>query len=364
MKYLIVFLFFIIMTNSNCQIYKTEAIDSSLFSYNLFSASLNDTVSCYRIPAMVTAPNGDLIVAIDQRVESCNDLNSNKNINIVIRRSLDNGNNWMPIETIVDYPFGKSASDPSMIVDKISNQIFLFYNYMDLENQPGIYYLHVISSDDNGKTWNKPQDITPKITLNAWKKDFKFITSGRGIQTSSGVLMHTLVNLNKGLYVFGSKDHGKSWFVINTPIKPADESKLVELSNGAWMINSRVSGSGLRYIHTSIDSGKTWTTREDSTLIDPGCNASIIRYSKIENDSEKTYLLFSNANDSEKRKNMSIKVSADEGESWSAGKTIYSGNSAYSSLTILKNGEIGLLFEKDDYTENVFVRFPFNWLTN
>ncbi|MCB0744297.1 MAG: exo-alpha-sialidase, partial [Ignavibacteriae bacterium] len=76
MKYLIVFLFFIIMTNSNCQIYKTEAIDSSLFSYNLFSASLNDTVSCYRIPAMVTAPNGDLIVAIDQRVESCHDLNS------------------------------------------------------------------------------------------------------------------------------------------------------------------------------------------------------------------------------------------------------------------------------------------------
>ncbi|MCB0750961.1 MAG: exo-alpha-sialidase, partial [Ignavibacteriae bacterium] len=220
------------------------------------------------------------------------------------------------------------------------------------------------TSNDNGETWNKPQDITHQITLVDWETDFKFITSGRGIQTNSGVLLNTVVNLNKGLYLFGSKNHGKNWFLINTPIKPADESKLVELSDGAWMINSRVNNSGLRYVHTSTDSGKTWETREEHALIDPGRNANIIKYAKIENGSEKTYLLFSNANDSEKRKNMSIKISADEGKTWSTGKTIYSGNSAYSSLTILKNGEIGLLFEKDDYTETVFVRFPFNWLTN
>jgi sialidase-1 len=42
-------------------------------------------------------------------------------------------------------------------------------------------------------------------------------------------------------------------------------------------------------------------------------------------------------------------------------KTIYAGSAAYSSMTVLKNGDIGLIFEKDDYTDNVFVKFPINF---
>ena len=59
-----------------------------------------------------------------------------------------------------------------------------------------------------------------------------------------------------------------------------------------------------------------------------------------------------------------MRISYDEGMTWSEGKTIYAGGSAYSSLTILENGEIGLLFEKDGYKENVFVRFSLAWLTD
>ena len=61
---------------------------------------------------------------------------------------------------------------------------------------------------------------------------------------------------------------------------------------------------------------------------------------------------------------MTIKLSYDEGMTWTEGKTIYTGISAYSSLTILKNGEVGLFFEKDDHTENVFVRRSLDWLTD
>ena len=84
----------------------------------------------------------------------------------------------MPIETIVDYPFGKSASDPSMIVDKISNQIFLFYNYMDLENQL-VFYLHVITVINNGKTGNKPQDITSQNNFKCWEKILNYYLRSR-----------------------------------------------------------------------------------------------------------------------------------------------------------------------------------------
>lgn len=332
---------------------------------DLFNKSMNDSVSCYRIPAIVTAPNGDLIAAIDERVPSCGDLKWSNDINIVIRRSSNRGKTWSNIESIVDFPLGKSASDPSMIVDEITKEIFLFYNYMNLDTEKDIYYLHVIKSQDNGKTWSAPEDITAQISKPEWHNDFKFITSGRGIQTKSGQLLHCMVNLKSGMHLFGSDDHGKTWYFIDTPISPADESKVVELVDGTWMVNARVNDKkGVRYVHTSSDEGKTWTTTAEPQLSDPGCNASIIRYTSIKDGYKKNRLLFSNAKSEKGRTNMTVRVSYDEGKTWSAGKTIYSGSSAYSSLTVLKNGDIGLFFEKDDYSENVFTSFSLKWLTD
>jgi sialidase-1 len=83
---------------------------------------------------------------------SCGDLRYNEDINIAIRRSEDNGKTWSEIEVIVDFPLGESASDPSIIVDKITGEIFLFYNYMNLKLEKEVYYLHYIKSADNGNT--------------------------------------------------------------------------------------------------------------------------------------------------------------------------------------------------------------------
>ncbi len=328
---------------------------------DLFNAEANDGIACYRIPAMVTAPNGDVLVAIDERVPSCGDLKWSKDINIVMRRSSDNGDTWTDIERIVDNPLGQSASDPSMIVDEVTGEIFLFYNYMDLDKEKDVYYLRYVKSKDNGQSWNEPVDITSQIAKPEWHNDFKFITSGRGIQTSSGTLLHTMVNLDSGMHLFASDDHGASWYLIDTPIKPANESKVIELRDGSWMINSRVNDYKLRYVHISTDQGKTWQSSPDTTLVDPRCNASIIRYHPSKKGSE-SILLFSNANSADSRTNMTVRYSQDEGQTWSSGKTIYNGGAAYSDMTVLANGEIGLVFEKDDHTENVFVKFPIELL--
>jgi len=332
--------------------------------HNLFSSSMNPGVSCYRIPAMITASNGNLVVAIDERVPSCNDLRGSRDINIVIRRSRDNGHSWSDMERVIDFPDGQSASDPSMIVDRESGEIFLFYNYMDLNKEADVYYLHVIKSQDHGRSWSKPEDITSQISRDEWHKDFKFITSGRGIQTSNGTLLHCMVNLDKGLHLFGSDDHGETWYLINTPIKPGNESKVVELADGRWMINSRVNGKGMRFVHISSDRGLSWESRAEEELIDPGCNGSIIRYTSIDEGYSKNRLLFCNASMKEGRQNLTVRISYDEGLTWTEGKCIYPGSAAYSSMTVLDNGHIGLVFEKDNYTENPFVSFSLEWLSD
>ena len=343
---------------------EVQAQDDILKFKNLFDSNMKPGISCFRIPSIITAPNGDLIVAIDERVPSCKDLKWSNDINIVLRRSSDNGESWTKIETVVDYPIGKSASDPSMIVDLDKGEIFLFFNYMDLVSEKNIYYLKFIKSIDNGKSWSSPIDITSQITKPEWHNDFKFITSGRGIQTRSGKLLHTLVNLENGLHLFGSDDHGENWYLIDTPIKPGNESKIVELTDGTWMINSRLNGKGIRFVHTSTDQGATWLSKPDSTLIDPGCNASIIRYTSVKDGADKNRLLFSNAKMENKRINMTLRISYDEGKNWTEGKTIYKEGSAYSSMSILANGDIGLFFEKDNYKENVFLRISLEWLTD
>lgn len=364
MRKLIALLIPVFLFNCGVKTQNTSPNDGAPVFQDLFNTSMTEGVECYRIPAIITAPNGDVIAAIDERVPGCGDLKFSKDINIIVRRSADNGKTWSDIETAVDFPFGQSASDPSFIVDHVTNDIFMFYNYMNLDTEKDIYYLHYVKSSDNGKTWSKPVDITSQIAKPEWHEDFKFITSGRGIQTRSGKLLHTMVNLNSGLHLFGSDDHGKTWYFIDTPIQPADESKVIELADGTLMINARVNGKGLRYVHTSTDEGQSWTTVPAPELIDPGCNASIIRYTAIEDGYKKNRLLFSNAKSEKGRVNMTVRISYDEGKTWSEGKTIYEGPSAYSDMTILENGDIGLFFEQDNYTKNPFVSFSLNWLTD
>ncbi|MBO3098765.1 sialidase family protein [Gelidibacter pelagius] len=364
MRKLIALLITVFLFNCGVKTQNTTSSDGAPVFQDLFNTSMTEGVECYRIPAIITAPNGDVIAAIDERVPGCGDLKWSRDINIIIRRSSDNGKTWSNIESVVDFPDGQSASDPSLIVDHVTNEIFMFYNFMNLDTEKDVYYLHYVKSADNGKTWSEPVDITSQIAKPEWHEDFKFITSGRGIQTRSGKLLHTMVNLNSGLHLFGSDDHGKTWYFIDTPIQPADESKVIELADGTLMINARVNGKGMRYVHTSTDEGKTWTTEEAPELIDPGCNASIIRYTAIEDGYKKNRLLFSNAKSEKGRVNMTVRISYDEGKTWSEGKTIYEGPSAYSDMTILENGDIGLFFEQDEYTKNPFVSFSLDWLTD
>lgn len=329
----------------------------------VFTKDLRAGVACYRIPALIVAPDGTLVAAADERVDSCGDMDKNRDINIVMRASRDGGRTWSPIETVVDYPHGVTASDPSLIADRVTGALLLFYNYMDHDTAPGVYRLHVMRSDDAGRSWHAPRDITDQVIKPEWRAGFHFITSGNGAQTASGRLLHTLTT-RRGAYVITSDDHGEHWALVDTPLQPGDESRIVELPDGTWMVNSRTSHTlGRRHTHLSRDQGNTWESRPEPALVDPGCNAGLTAFPQTAPDNAPPLLLFSNANAPRHRVNLSIRHSRDNGTTWSAAKTVYPGSAAYSVLAPLDEDTVGLLFEKDEYNEIVFVRLGLDWIT-
>ena len=334
------------------QVLAAAAQDDGISRQVLFAVDRNDTartVSCYRIPAITTAPDGSLIAAIDERVPSCGDLKWSRDINIVIRRSTDGGRTWGPVERVADFPDGQSASDPSLITDTASGTVFLFYNFMDHDRAKDVYFFHVMRSTDNGRTWSAPEDITSQVAPEEWREDFKFLTSGQGTATRDGRLLHTMVNLQKGLHLIESTDGGRTWHLLPAAIVPADESKVIELPDGRWMVNSRVNEGGMRWIHISKDKGRTWTSSPHPDLPDPGCNGAIVHYPCCGEDG---CLLFVNAADPEQRRNLTLRYSLDGGLTWSSGLTVVEGDAGYSDIAVLPSGEVAVFYERDGYAVN------------
>ena len=95
------------VSSSSAQETQNTFPDGVLSHEDIFNAEADDDIACYRIPSVVTAPNGDLIAAIDERKPSCGDLKWSRDINIVVRRSTDHGLSWSEIERVADFPLGK-----------------------------------------------------------------------------------------------------------------------------------------------------------------------------------------------------------------------------------------------------------------
>ena len=124
-------------------------------------------------------------------------------------------------------------------------------------------------------------------------------------------------------------------------------------------------GHNRRTHASSSDGGLTWTPPTDvDDLVEPVCQASIIRYS-TDRDGDKNRLLFSNPA-KESRERLTIKMSIDEGKTWPVFKALYAGPAAYSDLAVSPDKAIYCLYERGiehPYEEITFAKFDLEWLT-
>ncbi|MBM3724050.1 MAG: exo-alpha-sialidase [Acidobacteria bacterium] len=340
---------------------------ADLFQVDLFEQGAAG-VHTYRIPALAESRRGTLLAAADARFDSTGDLPGR--IAIVLRRSFDKGRTWTPAQFIHRVPEG-GAGDPSLLVDPRTGRIWCFFAY----GPPGIGFptakpgartgvetlqLHAIHSDDDGATWSSAADLTPQVKDPAWRAFFA--TSGAAIVTRTGRYLLPLVVRDADNSVHArnaySDDRGATWHTGPSLGPGTDESHHVELRDGAVLQNLRTNPGGPRGVAVSRDGGVSFSPVErHPSLVDPGCNAGITRHAR------KNALVFTNAA-STRRERMTVKVSRDDGRSWSGGRVVHEGPAAYSSVIVLRDGSIGVLYERGEKyaAERItFARFPLSW---
>jgi sialidase-1 len=239
-------------------------------------------------------------------------------------------------------------------------------------------------SSDDGSTWTRPRDITADVK----KPDWTWYATGpaSGIQLTRGKHKGRLVipcdhrvggvtkddkgNWDKAgrSHVIYSDDHGQAWKLGGATDFAMNECAVVELDGGTLMLNSRsYRGKACRGISLSNDGGQTWQpTTDDPTLVESVCQASLIRHSwpTPTRSASEGLLIFSNPAVPKGRHHLTLRASTDDGRTWPHSRLLYEGSSAYSSLAALPDGQIGLLYERDDYKHLTFARFPVTWITS
>jgi sialidase-1 len=334
----------------------------------------------FRIPAIVTAMDGTLIAFAEGRRDNSHDP-GNGDIDLVLKRSTDNGATWSALQVLDDPGEKWGASNPTPVVDRANGRVLILYNRWE----PGIdtpqaqagtmkNQTWMRSSDDNGRTWSAPRDITRSARdYDNWSA--MFLGPGGAIQTRSGRLLVPAAMSPDTYYLWASvgafsgrieimrsfalysDDHGATW--QRGALLPAltNECQLVEIADGAVMMDARQDGGDHRWIVVSQNGGQTWSRPRAGQVVSPVATA-IERYTSKAAGDDRDRILWTGIT-GPGRKGLVLRVSYDEGQTFTNEHLLYGGYAAYSELTILKDKTVGVLWERgvsDGYQHITFTR--------
>jgi len=365
----------------------------------------------YRIPGLIVTAKRTVLAYCEARRTGRSDWDS---IDIMLRRSTDGGKTWSEQQKIADVP-GPKVKNPVAVAQNLGGPDDVTYNNVVgfADRDGAVHFLFCLEymrcfylrSDDDGVTFSEPVEITAAFEKFRSDYDWKVLATGpaHGIQLRTGRLV-VPVWLSTGTgghahrpsvaATIYSDDQGCTWLagdiaLPNTPefVIP-NETVIVELADGRVMLNSRSESPAHRRIVTVSPDGATdWTPpRFDDALLEPICMASIVRFS-TEADGGKNRILFANPHNLSRldgnevpgktrdRRNISIKLSYDEGQTWPVNKVLDPGYSAYSDLAVLPDCTVLCLYEsgrKEDealkkptsYAGLTLARFNLAWLTD
>ena len=346
----------------------------------------------YRIPGIVVTTHGTILAyATGRRQLSRGDWSD---ADIVLRRSTDGGRTWGPSHRIAGNGHG-TTDNPIAIVDHQTGAIHFLFQ----KNYARCYYMR---SNDDGKTFSKPVDITYVFDKFRSQYDWHVIAPGVGhaIQLRSGRLLvpiwmslgkptgpHTRAHRPSAIATIYSDDHGRTWkpgqhhphlkrLKSPTPANPWPSSSPTAASCSMSAMNPRATAASSSSAPTA---SSHWSKpRFDPQLFDPICAASIVRYS-THPPARFNRILFSNP-DSEAfpgkpphtfraRRNLTIRLSNNDGRTWPVKRVLRPGPSGYSDLAVGPHKTIYSIYEAGKSSKTnlsaariVVARFKLAWL--
>ncbi|MDG2133395.1 MAG: sialidase family protein [Phycisphaerales bacterium] len=326
-----------------------------------------DSYSHIRIPSLVTLADGTLLAFAEGRAGGDHAKND-----IILKRSTDGGDTWGPLQ-VLDDQGGDSLNDPMAVEIRRgpnTGRVLLFYmsfpegchtNCVEPGYGPRSSRNWVIQSDDRGRTWSTPRDVTEIVR----RPTSSFAGSpGIGIQLERGDHAGRLViPYREGplsrvrIYMLYSDDGGSTWRRGELVDDGTDggggvEVAVAALADGTLVLNARGHNGApkSRKIARSTDGGVTWTPlSNDPAIPSPHCMASIIPFAVDSEAGPRTGLLYAGPWSPTRRALGSISVSDASGEDWSGPVEVVPGGFAYSQLSMTGPGEVGLLFEGAGY---------------
>ena len=337
-----------------------------------------DGYASFRIPSLIVTKRGTLLAFCEGRRHGAADTGA---IGLVLRRSMDGGRTWETLQTVWE-DGSNTCGNPCPVVDAKSGAIVLLMTHNDgADHEAQIMAgtsksprtVWVTRSEDDGKSWSAPREITASVKRPDWT--WYATGPGVGIQLLQGPHRGRLVipcdHAEAGTKLYGSHtifsdDRGATWQLGGScPQTSTNECQVVELSDGRLMLNMRSADKSHkeRGVCFSADGGATWQDfRHEAALIEPICQASLIAMRRA---GRHPVLLFSNPADTAARRNLTLRLSRDDGATWLLARTLTPGPSAYSCLAALPDGAIGCLYEcgaASPYERIDFARFSSNQL--
>lgn len=351
-----------------------------------------DGYASYRIPAIIQNKSGELIVFCEGRVDHAGDYG---NVDIVYKISKNGGKTWGPLKVAADYD-KLQAGNAAPVVDLLDPQypngrIFLFYNTGndhegEVRKGKGLRELWYITSVDGAVSWSEPVNITTQAhrpKQPGIHPDYNFKEDWRTYANTPGHAFQFIAGPNKGrIYIaanhnagdpqpgnkdwnahaYYSDDHGKTFKLSeNVPYPGTNESMAAQTGENSVYMSSRNQQltPRQRVISVSHDGGQTWaSSAPDPQLPDPVNQASVLSWKK----GKSFVLAHLNAAHEKNRDHLTLRLSKDGGKTWYFNELItkapegYKGAwSAYSDMVLVKKKSLGIIYEKDNYREIVFL---------
>lgn len=329
----------------------------------------DDTYTNHRIPGMLVTDQGTLIVYCEAR----RDASDWALMDILMQRSEDHGVTFSE-KTVLAAGTEQyhTVNNPVMMQDHNGRIHFLYCEDYTINGGRVLRRY----SDDDGITWSAPIDITG-YAMPEYHNAFA-LGPGHGITLRDGTLLVPIWMVPKHyeepltrhspsvISTFYSKDCGLTWNIgdildITPDTICPNETAAAVTSDGRVYLNIRHQAAHRAKAYSATGYSDWTQYGPDHTLWDPQCFGSVVCY----NDGVNPYsLIFVNCNSKTERKNITVRISTDDGKTYPYSRVIDAERGGYVEVSAdNKNGLIYVLYEDRYGITDHLVVLNYAWIT-